>query len=288
MQAGEYRHALSAAAHTHAEHPDVEDSALLYAWLLAIGGQTTPAITLLEATLEYHPQNAALILMHKQIKASQLISAELKTSKAIQLKPFTSEKFVTVKPHKYLTTGVVINRGNHIITTIADVENATTLHVRDGLGREIMAHIEQKIPSAKLAVLKLDKPVKTISALTIADKSPFPGTPIYIIGFSPLNQDQADWPQLRVDILGTPTAANHDGYPLHARFAPKGAGVFNQQGHLVGIVDGRSAKVMLPLTDNALTAYKKSSYSTDPLATLPMDEIYERALINTVQVLGSE
>lgn len=286
MQAGEYRHALSAAAHTQAEHPKLADSALFYAWLLAIGGQTNPAIQLLENTQTLLPDNDALAVMLQQIKTNKLASTEIKTSDAIQLKPFTSTKSNIQGAQKYLTSGVVIGDGKKIITVLSAIENAKTISVRDGLGRTATAQIEQKIPSAQLAILKLDTPIKPPPNINLADKPPFPGTPIYLIGFAASSNNQADWPQLKIDILGTPGASNTYGYPVHVRTAPKGSGIYNQQGNLIGILAGDDKKIMLPLTDDALTVYKKSSKNS--LAKLPMDEIYEASLSSTVQVFGSD
>ncbi|MES2821983.1 MAG: trypsin-like peptidase domain-containing protein [Pseudomonadota bacterium] len=283
MQAGEYRHALSAAAHTQAEHPDEIDSTLLYAWLMAIGGQTNPTTQLIEATLARHPEDAALTLMLTQIKARQLISAEIKTSDAIQLKPFTSARIPNAKVRKHLTTGILINDEKHVITSLTTVEDTKILQVRNGLGREVNAHIEQIFPTANIAVLKLDKPLKTATKVILADKTPFPGSPIYIIGFTPATGDAADWPQLKVDILGTAPSAT-SGYPIHVKKAATGSGVFNQQGHLIGIVDSDNNKIMLPL--DPLTDYKKSSKAPTASGKLAMDEIYENALSNAVQVLG--
>ncbi len=289
MQAGEYRHALSAAAHTQAEHPDTIDSTLLYAWLLAIGGQTTPAMQLIETTLEHYPDNNSLQLMQQQIKTHQLFATDLTTSTAIQLKPFTTAKLTTLKLFNYLTTGVVINNGRQVLTNLMGIEKAKTLHVRNGLGREMNARIAQKIPTANLAVLILDQPFKNTTTLNLANKTAFPGVPIYIIGFSPQNHDQADWPQLKVDILGTPTADTNNinaGYPIHIQGVAMGSGVFNLQGNLIGIVGEAENKTMTPLAD-ILNAYKKSPNRKLTSGKLPMDEIYENALSNVVQVLGS-
>ncbi len=281
MQAGEYRHALSAAAHTQAEHPDTIDSTLLYAWLLAIGGQTTPALQLIETTLEKNPNNIALTLIKKQINARQLISSQIITSDAIQLKPFTSTKNV-LNPRQYLTTGILINNGTYVITSLGAVENTKKLQIRNGLGREVSARIEQTFPTAKLALLKLDNPIKTTCEVTLTDKTPFPGNPIYIVGFTPLQNEQADWPQLKVDILGTAPFIT-SGYPIHIPNATTGSGIFNQQGNLIGIVDSDNNKIMMPL--DALAARKKLLKSISPATKLTMDDIYEMALNNTVQVL---
>lgn len=284
MQAGEYRHALSAAAHTQAEHPDEIDSTLFYAWLMAIGGQTNPAIQLIEATIARYPDDAALTLMLTQIKSRQLNAAEIKTSDAIQLKPFTSKGNEITHPRKQLTSGILINDGKYVITSLAAIEQSKILQVRNGLGREVSARVEQNFPIAKLAVLKLEKPIKTPKKVILVEKTPFPGSPIYIVGSTPTNSDEADWPQLKVDILGTPSSAT-PGYPLHVQNTAAGSGIFNQQGYLIGIVDSDNNKIMLPL--DALTAYKKLSKAPSASGKLAMDEIYENALSNVVQILGN-
>jgi hypothetical protein len=286
MQAGEYRHALSAAAHTQAEHPDAIDSSLLYVWLMAIGGQTNPAKQLIETTRERHPKDTSLTLLLQQIKARQLIATELKTSTAIQLKPFTPENGAAINSRQYLATGILINNGTQAITWLSNTVRNKTLQLRNGLGRETNASIEKTFPNSKLVILKLQKPLKTTNNITLANKTPFPGNPIYIVGFTPHNNDHADWPQLQVDILGTPTSTI-DGYPIHVQHASVGSAVFNQQGALIGVVNDDSKKMIVPLTE-VLVAYKNLVNTAQPVSKLPMDEIYESALSNTVQVLGAD
>jgi len=287
MQTGEYRHALSAAAHTQAEHPDNTDAALLYAWLLAIGGQTQPALQLLEATLARHPHYDALAKLRQQIKSRQLIAAEIPTSDSIQLRPFTPER--AGDSTRQIGAGVVISDGKRVITRLAYVRSGKRLVVRNGLGRESNASLEKSLPGNELAVLVLEQPYSNLVKTALADKTPFPGTPIYIVGFSPRSDDQSDWPQLKVDILGMPGAKTPNDYPVHISDSFAGAGVFDQRGNLIGIINSGSNSSMTPLApffaDFEVRAGGPAK-PANPLAKLPMDEVYEHAFGNLVQILN--
>jgi hypothetical protein len=194
----------------------------------------------------------------------------------------------------------VLNDGIHVITTAQQLKKEKTLKVINGLGETKTAHRDSLFINENLALLILESPIKISRAITITNKPAFPGTPIYLIGYSSFDQNQAKWPQLKIDILGTPSDIPGSGYPIHIPENIAGSGVYNQHGDLLGVSSWNSAQnnVMIPL--NSVLAYLStkiqnttSSESSSKfkniaaIATQPaMDEIYETALKNSVQILG--
>jgi tetratricopeptide (TPR) repeat protein len=283
MQAGNYRHALIAAAHTQAEHPETTDATLFYAWLLAIGGQLNPAAQLIEKNLNPYPDNETLKQLLKQIKDRHLNQAEIKTSENIQLGSFIIKNRSLNSIAHNLATGIIIDNGKRVIAWLNTENQKRNLLIRNGLGQESPATIEKIIPNTQIAVLKLAKKIKTSSTIKIANKTPFPGTPIYVIGYTPINQHQVDWPHLNLSILGTPTDEDIN-YPIHLKNTETGSAVFNQEGNLIGLLTDNIPRKMIPIAD-ILAEYKTAEASNFAKPKPPLDELYETALSNTVQVL---
>ncbi len=282
MQAGEYRHALSAAAHTQAEHPDVIDTSLLYAWLLAIGGQKAPAMQLLQSGIEQYPENKELKTMLLQIKIQHLDSSLISTSADIQLRPFVSSTFAQ-PALRHLTNGVLINDST-VITTFFDDAKTKRIRVRNGLGQTVDAQVEQVFPKQNFAVLVLKGVIHRVQLPAIAAKTPFPGNFVYVIGYSRNHLDRSDWPQLRVDVLGIPNGVAPN-YPLHLQDITAGSGVYDRSGQLVGVVikEGAGTYAMSPV--DGIPADNKATIKVAESNKKSMDEIFESTLSNTVQVL---
>jgi hypothetical protein len=134
-----------------------------------------------------------------------------------------------------------------------------------------------------VAILKLDKPILLKRPLAVENKKTYPGTPIYIIGFTASDNRQAAWPLLKVDILGTP-ATDTLAYPIHLTDAAMGSPILNQRGNLIGIVNGASDMVLL--NDGIITTGQASDHISSLNETI--DGVYEKALGNTVQILSSD
>jgi len=275
MQAGEYRHAISAAAHTQAEHPDFSDATLFYAWLLAIGGQTQPAKNLLSSSLEKH-KSSDVTTMLTQINNGQLDSNAF-TAANIQLGPITDTK--SLFNNKLLANGIVID-ATYIVTSRVSLAKNKHFFVRNGLGRAYKAHIDETFGDAYLARLIIENPAPTLGSAEIINKTPFPGTPIYSVGFA--HDAKPNWPQLRIDILGSPIAGTEKMYSLNAQNIDDGTGIYNLSGLLIGIVvnDGSALrKVRMLVNDSAKNDAVKSARPR-----MPADQLYEKALQTTVQL----
>lgn len=67
LQAGEFRKTIAFANLVAAEHPDVNDTAALLAYLEDREGQTVPALAKINAALQNHPNDAALMGAYSEI-----------------------------------------------------------------------------------------------------------------------------------------------------------------------------------------------------------------------------
>lgn len=307
MQAGEYRHALSAAAHTQAEHPDTIDSVLFYAYLLALGGQTAPASRLLEDSMQTQPNSLVLNQLLVQIKQQQLNSQTLSLNLRdddIQLYPFKEN---ISQPLNHVSNGAIIGDGTQAVTTLDTLKlgnNANYLKpriwIRNGLGKQTEAEVQQTFPQVNLALLKLKKPlVKNNTVAVVTQKPAAAGTPYYLSGYRLTTPQQADWPVIRIDILGISNADN--AYKTHLPNLVAGSPAYNTSGDLIGVInpDPITAKmVVMPLTtllshiqiakskDEAPTP--TNSPNQNPLLSKKrLDELYEETMSTSIQVLIS-
>lgn len=308
MQAGEYRHALSAAAHTQAEHPDAIDSTLFYAYLLALGGQTVPACKLLEDSLQTQPHSPALNQLLVQIKQQRLNSQALSLNLSdddIQLYPFNDSISQTLN---HVGNGAIVGDGTQAVTTLDTLKlgNPDANHlkprvwIRNGLGKQTEAEVQQTFPELNLVLLKLKQPLTKNNAVAVVTQKPAAaGTPYYLSGYRLTAPQQADWPVIRIDILGTPNADTT--YQTHLSNLVAGSSAYNTSGELIGIInqDPMTAKmVVMPLTsllDHIQIAKPKdevptptSNPSQNPLLNKKhLDQLYEETMSTSIQVLIS-
>ena len=275
MQAGEYRHALSAAAHTQAEHQDFSDATLFYAWLLAIGGQTQPAKNLLTASLEQHP-NSDLKALLSQINNGQLNSSAF-ASENFQLAPITDPK--SFKNNKFLASGIFID-ATHVMTSRVALAKHKQFFMRNGLGRIFKAHIDETFNDAYLAQLIIENPEPMLKPTEVIDKMPFPGTPVYTVGFA--HDAKPNWQQLLIDILGSPVAGTEKLYSLNAQNIDDGTGLYNLSGLLIGVVvsDGSTSRKVRTLVNDSV----KTNEAKPARPRIPTDQVYENALQTSVQL----
>ena len=277
MQAGEYRHALSAAAHTQAEHQDSFDTTLLYAWLLAAGGQMQPAKNLILSSLEKN-QHPTLVAMLTQINGGQLDSRSFKP-KSIQLGPVTDTTLTA--EYKLLANGVFINT-RHVITSRASLAERKNFLIRNGAGRIFKGSIDETFIDPYLARLTLENSAPIIDISQTVDKTPFPGVPIYTVGFT--NNGLPQWPQLSIDILGSPIEGDDNLYSLNSKNLDYGTGIYSLAGTLIGVVVSDRAntrKVRMLVNELIRDDAKKERQHR-----LPVDQFYEKAFQNTAQLFS--
>lgn len=279
MQAGEYRNALGIAAHIQAEHQDFSDATLMYAWLLAIGGQAQPAKKLLTSSLEKHP-HPDLKRILTQLNSGQLNSTAF-TSANMQLHPVPSEN--PVIKNKFLGTGIIVD-AKYILVNRSSLAKHKNFIVRDSLGHVFNAEIDNTFTDEHLARLIIENFITSPGIPKIVDKIPFPGVPVYTAGFT--HDAKPNWPQLAVDILGSPIEGKEKLYSLNNQNLAYGTGIYSLSGLLVGIVvsDGSTTRKVRMLVNDSI----KNNVITTSAIRMPADQVYERSMKTTLQLFADQ
>jgi hypothetical protein len=275
MQAGEYRQAISRAAHVQAEHQNFSDATLFYAWLLVLGGQTQPAKKLLSATIKKHATSDLMALL-AQVNKGQFNSSAFKPEN-IHLGPVKDIK--SLINGKFLSSGIIID-AEHVLTSRASLAKNTHFLMYNGLGMIFKAHIDNTFTDKYLARLILESPLSKPNSKGIVGKTPFPGTPIYTLSFP--HSMNPNWPLLNVDILGSPVNGRENLYSLNGQNLDYGAGIYNLSGSLIGVVvnDGTATRKVSVLVNESIKNVIKRNYPPK----VPADQIYEKALQTHVQL----
>lgn len=313
MQRSAYREALAFCAHTAGAHRDAPDASALYAWLLHAGGQRDYAYRVLDEATLLSPDDAVLrataIALHQPAPKATPAMLELPhrmAPRAVmrdgQAPPSSSDAIVG--------SGVVIDAGRHAIVPLASVTAARAIWVRNGLGATSRAEIERRIDALGLALLRIAAPLEapldpafdaTTAEASIAfaastdmpARDPFPGSPGFAAEFHSGDGTEPAWPWLQAGFLGSPEGAGgarRVGIALPDGVA-RGGPVFDVGGHLAGIVvstpDGSDRWVPPSLLRAALGETLLPLATAAATRRMPPDEVYERALRLTLQVIAA-
>lgn len=128
--------------------------------------------------------------------------------------------------------------------------------------------------------------------LVVAERAPFAGSVGYAVEFAPTpGSAEPAWPMLRLGFLGrAPAATELPLLGINVPPGPRGGGVFDEAGRLVGIAlrspDGRDRLVpvaMLPEEVRALLGVRDPG---GPRPRSAIDTVYERALRVTLQLIA--
>jgi S1-C subfamily serine protease len=288
MQAGEYRRALAFAAHTAGAHPQTGAGSALYAWLLHIGGQARIAAQLLDKARARLPDDALL-----QATAS-LINNPLAAPAAELLVPparFAPYSAAAVSQSAVvIASGVLIDGGRSVLTSAAAIGNARELWVRNGLGQITRARLLRTLGDAGIAQLQLDGALAA-PAFALPPRDPFPGSPGFAVEFPAIANAAPGWPLLRVGFLGKPlTMAGVYELGITLPSSHRGGPVFDNAGRLIGMaVSDATAGDRLILASQLRKHLTDAASEPAPSAVaerIAVDEIYERALKITVQVIA--
>lgn len=283
MLEGEYRHALAFASHTAGAHRDVAAGAALYGWLLHLGGQTAVARRLLEAARQTHPTDPELAGVWA------LTNPAPDGDAPPALPSFAPRSFGASVPGTARAVGsaLLLAEGRRAIAPLELVDSAEAIWVRNGLGRTVAARISRRDPDSRLALLRLDGALDEVPSQWAAREA-FPGSPAYLAAGGDGRSAQAAWPRLQLGFLGMPGT---DGSRLLGIPLPRGAAgapVVDGQGRVVGLAmsarhDGQprlaGLQSLRSLAGDTATDAEPSG------AALAIDEIYQRALRYSLQVL---
>lgn len=259
MQGGHYRRALAFAAHVARAHPEAA-GAQLFAQLLDVGGQ---------------PELARRVLSRMASPVAD--SAPVGPAS-------TGAKPATLSATR--STGMVVDAGRHVVAPTSTLPGAGRLWVRDALGRCSLATRVRVDDKSGLALLQLDEPWHDTPAPALGERASFAGSVAHAVAHVSSSSEPA-WPSLRSGFLGSLSGEVQLTIPRFEAQRLPGGGVFDAQGRWIGIwADG-------PTRDDALLvpAYSLLLRLDLPVTSVveprrPMDEIYERAMRWTVQVLA--
>ncbi len=290
MQGGHYRRALAFGAHTAGAHRDTVGAAALYAWLLYLGGQRAAARSLIEQTVILAPGDPAVGYVAKALQAAAPRDEGPPPGPPARLAPYAKPTPMPVGV-RVIGTGTLIDGGRRAVIPTAALPVGSAVFVRNGIGITMRGRVERALPQSGAAIVRLEQPLPLPEGMTVAARDPFPGSVAYAVEYVPGADTSPRWPLLYTGFAGTPAASGKGralGIELPA--GPRGGPVFDAQGQLVGVaLPGRGGpdQMLLPSALRANVAAAGASASPPvALGRLGTDEIYERALLVSVQVLA--
>jgi hypothetical protein len=289
MQAGEYRRALGLIPHAVGEHVETPSGTALYAWLLEVGGQSRFARVVLDEALRRAPTDPVL----RQVQET-LSTTWPRPSGALLEPPWRAAPYAwgtQVSPSaRVLATGVLIDEGRAALVPTRSLDGAVHVWIRNGMGQTAQASIGEALDDVPLTLLRLQKPLARPPAFLRVTQEPFGGSPGYALEYSAGAGDLAAWPLLRPGFFAS---VSRDGgiRPLGIDLprGSRGGPVFDAAGQLVGLAFADSSNVdrvvFASRLDPRLGVSRADAPAASPLTRMPIDEVYERGLRATVQVL---
>ena len=299
MQAGEYRRALAFCAHTAGAHLDSPAASALYVWLLRMGGQDAFARRVLVQTFERAPGDPVVDAVRQALESPSPAATGLLLDLPHRMAPLGTMQDAQPAPGgaQLVSSGVLMGDGLQAMVPLAAIAGARRLWVRNGLGHTTEAAIDatpEALRAAGFAVLRLASKLDS-GAVPLAPKDAFAGSPGYVIAYAATRNASPAWPWLGQGFFGGFDGAagmRKLGIALPAELY--GGPVLNAYGELAGIsVQGAVGQAtMLPVSmfaafarENTNAAQSIPAVGTAPAMRMASDEVYERALRITLQVI---
>ncbi len=275
MRGGEYRRALTVAAHSAGAHGDNVQGALLYARLLELGGQAQAARRVLDTAAVRVPDSAALALAHREVASGETVAFERLPA-----------------GWRLVGAATLIDAGRQALVPLQAIDRASTVGLRDGLGRVSRAQVVERDESLRIAQVRLDQPFDGAPRLQRPPREPFPGAPVYVATAACNaggSQPCAVWPRLQLGFLGMFDAASAShalGNELDGE-APGGP-VFDARGRWVGVALRRESTRLLGSAVLHNRFGLNDEIDAGPSVTQPLtpDAIYEAALRLSLQAFS--
>ena len=294
MQLGHYRRALAFCAHVVGEHLDAPGAAVLYAWLLRVGGRRELADRALRDALARAPEDPMVIAAIAALASPLPVAPLALLRPPHRVAPFsiggTNEQAPPAEA-RVISSGVLLPGGRHAL--VPGPTRPSRLWVRNGLGATSEAILDDGGDAESAATRwRLTTAINGVDGLDV--RPPVPGTPAFGVEYAETSTAIPAWPWMRAGFLG---AAIADGktFRLGTDMAAAHAGgpVLDRAGGLVGMAlrgaDGRAT--MRPVASRARQAGQDlhsgaQSTANGPTVDLPFDQMYERALSVTIQVIA--
>ncbi len=295
MQLGHYRRALAFCAHVAGEHLDAPGAAILYAWLLRVGGRRELADRALREALARAPDDGTVIAAIAALASPLPVAPLALLRPPHRVAPFSAGVIGEQAPlpeARILSSGILLPGGRHAL--VPGRIRPSRLWVRDGLGATREAILDDDGDAGSVATRwRLTTPIDGADDIDV--RRPVPGTPAFGVEYAETSTAIPAWPWMRAGFLG---AATDDGtaFRLGTDMAAAHAGgpVLDRAGGLVGMAlrgaDGRVtmravARCARPADGEDLECGARSR-AKGPTVELSFDQLYERALRVAIQVIA--
>jgi len=276
MQAGRYREAFAFAAHTAGAHRESPHGAVLYAWLLAAGGQAAVARGVLAQAATRHRDDALLADAEQAI--GRAIAAPSMLRPPLRVAPYSAG---ALPPSARVAGAGVRLSGTLALAPSQALVHARRVWTRDSLGRVEAANVERELAPLGIVVLQLAG--VTRPGLSLAARDPFPGSPAMAVGHVPNGGDEAAWPWLHHGFLGTPDAAGQRRLGIELPSGPRASAVFDAHGRWIGVATDPYLLPPSALREHLGAALAEPQPAA--AARMPSDAVYELGLSVALQVL---
>lgn len=311
MQAGRYRQALGFAAHTAGEH--VQDAACLvtYLWLLRLGGQDDFARQLWTQAESFKwsdADRAMLRLVHEAWSGAWPQVGGALRQRPLRLAPY-AHGLTLPADARVVASGTLVRdaQGMQRVVVPSAVLSAGAVQrwwVRNGTGLTVAARVDSEgLDDGLAGALRPDTPLP--GAAEPASRNAFPGSPAYAFahatnaqpGEVPATASEAAmalsaWPLMRMGFAGQLDAQGGRllGVDMRAGENPLGGPVLDAQGRLTGVAIGRGSRgapeSLMPVSELVRKGWAPKLSNTErPVSRLAADEVYERGLSVSLQVI---
>lgn len=289
MQAGDYRRALTFAAHAAGAHRQVPGATALYGWLLCLGGQGLAAQRFVGDALASFPADAALLEVHSFLQGTPPVLSPALLAPPLRAAPYASGAEIPPAAEAWCSA-VLLAGGRQAVAPAAGLGDARRLWVRNGMGQTRVATVLAGGEPSGLLHLQLDAALPDAPLLLPLLQEPFAGSPFFMFEFQVRADAVPAWPRLqqgffgRSGPVGAPRSLVFDASPSAC-----GGPVFDAAGKLAGLaafareVGGH----LLPATSFARLATHSTErpLAAPPTARVAVDSLYETGMRVALQVL---
>lgn len=291
MQAGQYRSALSFAAHVAGAHQDEPGAIALYAWLLNAGGQDQVAARTLSAGLTSDPDSRALQQAQQALRAPWPCPGPALMESPLRVAPFEWPAGRAAGA-PIVASAMLVSQGRLALAPVSALRGVDSVWLRNGLGQTVGATVHRRNDRTGVASLRLAEPLPTPATLECGAREPFAGSPGSVVAYATDERGIPAWPLLRAGFFGRFASNGERHLGLGAPNGPHGGPVFDAAGRVAGIAlsgaDGGPPRLIawadaIDGLDIDLTA----TISDSPRPRAPLDAVYSTGLQLSLQLMPS-
>jgi hypothetical protein len=185
-------------------------------------------------------------------------------------------------------SGMLTFDGARALVPLAFVTRSSALWVRNGLGQTSSATIERRVPASGIAVLRLSHPLRSSPGTEWAPHDAFPGSPGFAVDYVVATNNAPAWPWLVAGFVG-PTAGTRRELGIELPPGTYGGPVFDDRGRVVGTALAKGGANLLVPASELRALFPEGAGATTigrARSRLSVDEVYETALLLTLQVIA--